>query len=113
MGRMLEMRRDRHANTTILSLSGEVDLHVSGELRQALLNELSQDRDVLIDMEGVGYIDSSGIASMIEGFQRARKAGRRFALARVPESAMRVLRIAQLDRVFLLLDTPDPDFEGR
>jgi anti-sigma B factor antagonist len=113
MGRMLEMWRERYDNTTVLSLSGEVDLHVSAELRQALLDELAQNRDVLIDMKDVGYIDSSGVASMIEGFQRARKAGRRFALARVPESAMRVLRIAQLDRVFLLLNSVDPDFEGR
>lgn len=113
MGRMLEMKRERHGGATVLSLSGEVDLHVSTELRQAILEELSGGRDVLIDLQGVGYIDSSGIASMIEGYQRARQSGRRFALARVPDSAMRVLRIAQLDRVFLMLETLDPTFGAR
>lgn len=110
MARELEMRSERHDGVEVLRLSGEVDLQVSAQLRRALLDRLDGGRDVLVDLNAVTYIDSSGVASLIEAFQRARKDGRRFALARVPDGAMRVLKIAQLDRVFPILPDVDPRF---
>lgn len=107
MARDLEMQSGRHGGVDVLHLAGEVDLEVSSQLRRTLLERIDGKRDLLIDLNGVSYIDSSGVASLIEAFQRARKDGLRFALARVPEGAMRVLKIAQLDRVFPIL--PDID----
>lgn len=107
------MRREQQGATEVLHLEGDVDLQVSAQLRRVLLDTLQRGRDILVDLQAVTYIDSSGIASLIEALQRARRDGRRFALARVPEPAMRVLRIAQLDRVFPILDQVDPSFGRR
>lgn len=104
------MERQRHDGVEVIHLEGDVDLQVSSQLRRVLLDSLRQGLDLLVDMHTVTYIDSSAIASLIEAFQRARKDGRRFALARVPEPAMRVMRIAQLDRVFPIMDRVDPAF---
>ena len=48
----------------------------------------------------VGYIDSSGIAALVEGFQNARGRGQPFELAAVSPSVLAVLKLARLDRVF-------------
>ena len=60
---------------------------------------------VLVDMSGVSYIDSSGVASLVEAFQSARKSQTAFALAEVSEGAMRVLELARLDKVFTIHPT--------
>jgi len=86
----------------VVALHGDVDLQNSPRVRKGLLQCLSQGRNVLVDMGGVTYIDSSGVASLVEAFQTARKAGIRFALVGVSAAAMRVLQLTRLDRVFAI-----------
>jgi anti-sigma B factor antagonist len=59
-------------------------------------------RKVLVDLSGVSYIDSSGVASLVEAFQRAKKSGVEFALVAVNAPALRVLELARLDKVFTI-----------
>jgi anti-sigma B factor antagonist len=94
----------------VVAPHGDVDLAVSQDLRRVLLARAQAGHPVIVDMSGVGYIDSSGIASLIEAFQTARQQQRRFALAAVPERAMRVLKLARLDRVLPVLERVDPSF---
>lgn len=84
----------------IVALQGDVDLESSPTARRVLLDGVARGRDVLVDMSGVAYIDSSGVASLVEAFQNARKKGCGFGLASVSESALRVLQLARLDKVF-------------
>ena len=86
--------------TTVVSLSGDVDLDNSPQVRRALLNAVGEKRAVLVDMSGVSYIDSSGIASLVEAYQSARRGRTAFALVAVSDAAMRVLELARLDQVF-------------
>ncbi|MEO5373386.1 MAG: STAS domain-containing protein [Alphaproteobacteria bacterium] len=92
---------------TVVSLSGEIDLQTSPDVRRFLLKSLSQGKSLVVDMSAVGYIDSSGIASLVEAYQTARKMGLRFALAQVGPSAMRVFQLARLDRVFTIFPSVD------
>jgi len=96
--------------TCILCPQGDVDLAVSQDLRRALLARAKAGHDLIVDMSSVSYIDSSGIASLIEAFQTARQQNLRFALAAVPDRAMRVLKLARLDRVLPLMESVDPTF---
>lgn len=89
----------------VVALQGDVDLQNSPRVRKSLLQCLSEGRNVLVDMAAVTYIDSSGVASLVEAFQTARKAGIRFALVGVSAAAMRVLQLARLDRVFAIHPT--------
>jgi len=84
----------------VVSLSGEVDLESSPRLRELLLGLVRDGRDVLVDLSAVTYIDSSGVASLIEAFQLARRSGPAFALVAPSAAALRVLQLARLDRVF-------------
>lgn len=84
----------------VVALSGEVDLHHSPSARKQLLAQLQAQRPVLVDLAAVEYIDSSGVASLVEGYQLARTSDLEFALVGVSEAVMRVLRLARLDQVF-------------
>jgi anti-sigma B factor antagonist len=86
----------------VIAISGDVDLDSSPKVRDVLLDCVGSKRPVLVDMSGVSYIDSSGVASLVEAHQSARKGKSTFALADVSQSAMRVLELARLDKVFTI-----------
>lgn len=91
--------------STVLSVSGEVDLQTSPELRAAVLQAVEPPAAVVIDLAAVRYMDSSGVASLVEGLQRAREVGVAFVLASPSPSVRRLLDLSRLDRVFTLCET--------
>jgi len=90
---------------TIIALTGEIDLQTSPEAREQLLELLKDRRHVLVDLSGVEYIDSSGIASLVEALQFAKSNGLFFGLVDISEAAQQVIQLARLDKVFALYDT--------
>ena len=91
-------REDR--NYTIIELDGEVDLSCSPDARKQILDCLENAQNLLVDLSRVTYIDSSGVASLVEGYQAARKKALKFGLISVSSAVMNVLRLARLDKVF-------------
>lgn len=91
----------------LVRLKGEVDLSWSREVRQAILSALGATGKVGVELSQVSYIDSSGIAALVEGFQNARGKGQQFGLVAVSKAVMAVLQLARLDRVFPIF--PDLD----
>lgn len=91
---------ERHAAFLLLRLEGEVDLSWSQQVRNELLDALEQRLPVGVELSAVSYIDSSGIAALVEGFQKARTRGCRFALVAVSDAVRAVLELARLDQVF-------------
>jgi anti-sigma B factor antagonist len=88
------------ANWTVLDVRGEVDLSWSQDIRRQVLDALSATPALAVVLNRVSYIDSSGIAALVEGFQQARARGLRFALVAPSPSVTSVLELARLDRVF-------------
>ena len=89
----------------VLSFSGDVDLEHSPRARALLLAAITRGRRLLVDLSGVSYIDSSGVASLVEAFQASRRHGQVFALVSVNAPALRVLELARLDSVFTIYAT--------
>jgi anti-sigma B factor antagonist len=83
----------------VVVLEGDVDLASSPEARKAVLSSLERG-SVMVDLSAVDYIDSSGVASLVEGYQISKDKGVRFGLVGVSESALMVLQLAHLDKVF-------------
>lgn len=84
---------------TVIALRGDVDLHCSPQAREQILKFLGDKRHVMVDLSAVEYIDSSGIASLIEGYQLARRQKLQFGLIGVSDAAMQVLKLARLDKI--------------
>jgi anti-sigma B factor antagonist len=87
----------------VLPLEGEIDLHVSPRVSQ-MLGEMIQSKpsQVVVDLSRVTYVDSSGLAVLIQGMQQVEDYGGRFALAGVQENVLSILETARLDKIFLI-----------
>lgn len=85
----------------VIRAEGEVDLYSSPELRKELKKQIKARTNlVVIDLSGVEYMDSSGVATLIEGLQGLGKVGGHLCLAGLNDSVMQVLKFVHLDKVF-------------
>jgi anti-sigma B factor antagonist len=96
------------ASQKTVPLEGEIDLHVSPRIAAALNAALKEKpRNLVVDLNKVSYIDSSGLAVLIEAMQSVEKYGGKFALAGLQENVKPIFEIARLDQVFRIF--PDVD----
>jgi len=96
----MESRMRKEGGYTILQLEGEVDLSCSPQARKEIMDILKTGQHLLVDLSAVTYIDSSGVASLVEGYQIAKKKKLKFGLVGVSQAALGVLVLARLDKVF-------------
>ncbi len=89
---------------SIVRLSGSVDLEHAPDVRRRLLDAVAQGANVLVDLSAASYIDSSGIACLVEALQKARSEGTDLCLVAISMQARRVLELARLDMVFPIHD---------
>jgi len=90
---------------TILELTGEIDLQCSPKVRKQVLECIQAYHNLLVDLAAVDYIDSSGVATLVEGYQMAKKRKLEFGLLSVSRAAMQVLELARLDQVFPIFES--------
>ncbi len=96
------------ASPNVIPLEGEIDLHVSPRIAATLNAAVKeQPRNLIVDIAKVSYIDSSGLAVLIETMQNVEKYGGKFALVGMQEAVRPIFEIARLDQVFRIF--PDAD----
>jgi anti-sigma B factor antagonist len=101
----MSFRVTEDGKTATVFLTGDIDLERSPAAREMLLATLKKGRPLIVDLAGVGYMDSSGVASLVEAYQKARAASLDFSLARVSSQVLKVLTLARLDKVFSIQST--------
>ncbi|HEY2653616.1 MAG TPA: STAS domain-containing protein [Solirubrobacteraceae bacterium] len=93
-------------DVAIVAISGELDLalcvKVAPDLNAALR---SPARAIVIDLEAVSLMDSSGVALLLNAFRRLDQAGRRLAIALPLGSQRRALEVTALDRQLPIYET--------
>lgn len=93
----------RTGDAFVISPHGDVDMDRSPSLRGALMNA-QRDRPgrIIVDLAGVGYMDSSGVATLVEAVQKGAKAGTRIILCAMNDRVRSIFEIARLDSVFTI-----------
>ena len=99
----MSYRVDTNNDQATVYLDGEIDLDKSPAARAVLLDCVDSHQVVKVNMAAVEYIDSSGIASLVEALQRARGREVAFHLCEVSEATQKVLALARLNKVFSIL----------
>ncbi len=90
---------------SVLDLEGEIDLYRSPEVREELGRLIAAKRTALvINFQKVAYIDSSGLATVIDAFQKMRGYGGKLALASLTKPVRSVFEVARLDQFFKIFD---------
>jgi anti-sigma B factor antagonist len=94
--------------TVIVEVAGDIDLSVSSAFQQSLLKVLDRKpKKVVVNMAGVPYMDSSGVASLVKLLARLRKSGGTMCLVGVSDKVRNVLEITRLDSVFEICATEE------
>jgi anti-sigma B factor antagonist len=93
----------------ILDVSGDIDLANSPAMRKMLLGEIKEKRTpkVLLNLRSVRYIDSSGIASLVEGLKASRDLGSRLILYGLSPAVREVMELSRLQRIFEIYDNEE------
>ncbi|MFJ2261715.1 STAS domain-containing protein [Streptomyces sp. NPDC087844] len=101
MTQRLTLRTRNSPAGAVIELAGDLDHHSAPEVRAALPGvDLLPGRQLVLDLGGVTFCDSSGITALIAARNHALAAGAGIALAAVPEPVSRIFRIVGLDQVF-------------
>jgi anti-sigma B factor antagonist len=86
---------------TLVTIEGDIDLYSSPELRKALLAAVPKAANgVVVHLGAVSYMDSSGVATLVEGLRSATQHGKSFVLVAPSTAVTKVLELARLDSVF-------------
>ena len=102
---MFELENQRE-NCVLLRVMGDVTIHTSPRLREQLKPLFSaQMKEVHVALDGVDFMDSSGIATLVEGLQWGRLTGGRFVLSGLRKNVRDVFSLAKLDTVFEIMDS--------
>ena len=100
------IREERTSDVLICVLDGEVNINTSPDLRKEFDTIIrNNEKKVLIDFSNVSYIDSSGLATLIEMLQRLRKSGGAMRLASMSQKVKNVFEITKLAKLFAIADT--------
>ncbi|MFG2617280.1 STAS domain-containing protein [Streptomyces sp. NPDC048507] len=99
-----------HTHTTpagpVVELAGDLDHHSAPQVRALLPGlELRAGQQLVVDLSGLTFCDSSGITVMIAARNHAVGARADIVLAAVPDRVHRIFRIVGLDRVFTTYPT--------
>jgi anti-sigma B factor antagonist len=84
----------------VVSLRGELDVADAARVAAALAQVAARARQVIVDLEGLEFIDSSGLAALVRARKHARLAGGDLLLAAPQRQVLRVLAITRLADVF-------------
>lgn len=95
----LDVRTER--GIPVLEVSGEVDIYTAPKLREKLVELVEGGSPrIVVDLEGVGFMDSTGLGSLVAGLKRVKEREGEMALVCTRDPVLKVLGITGLDRVF-------------
>ena len=90
----------------IVAIHGRVTVDNSGEMRAALRSALrKKPAELWVDLSGLSYTDTSGLATLVEAFRTANKQSTRLVLMGIHGQPQYLLEITRLDRLFRLRGT--------
>ncbi|NBS55221.1 anti-sigma factor antagonist [bacterium] len=102
----MEITEKSEKNVLVLAIQGEIDLHVSPSLRAALKAKAqAKTPRLLLNFAEVGYIDSSGLATLIEYYQSARSFQGKFGLCCLNLSVRSSFELVRLTEVFSIFSS--------
>jgi anti-sigma B factor antagonist len=96
------------ANRSVLNLSGELDLATVGELEDALRTRLEGGEDVVVDLRGLAFMDSSGVRALVAAHQSAAGGNGSLTIVRAPRGTEvdRVIDVSGIATALGMVDEP-------
>jgi anti-sigma B factor antagonist len=91
---------------TTVSPAGEIDLATVDLVREAVERESEAGDDIVLDLRGVGFMDTSGLRYVLELNERAGSEAFGFRIIRGPRAVQRVFEVSGLESRLVFVDDP-------
>src|SRR3989442_15394295 len=102
----LSIETERIGDVVVLHVAGEVDVFTAPQLREALVGAIEDGcRDVVVDLQGVDFLDSTGLGVLVAGLKRVRQYGGHLLLGCTREPILKILDITGLVQVLKVYDS--------
>jgi len=109
----LELVVEKRKKYTILKITGDVDLYSSPQVRKQIIPLVNKKHAVLlVDFSNVTYMDSSGVATLVEALQLTNRNGGKLRLFNLGQPIKDVFELSRLDRVFEIYNDEQEAFAG-
>ena len=100
----LSIETEKLGEAVVLHVAGEVDVFTAPQLREALVGAIEEgSRDVVVDLQGVDFLDSTGLGVLVAGLKRVRQYGGDLSLVCTREHILKILDITGLVKVLKVL----------
>ena len=110
----LTLSTREEGDRTVVVVGGEIDVYTAPKLREQLVDLVNAGRyNLVIDMEGVDFLDSTGLGVLVGGLKRVRAHDGSLRLVCTQERILKIFRITGLTKVFPLHDTVDEAVSAR
>jgi len=104
----MDFEMSDYRGNKVISLAGEIDMHSSPVLREKLLAVIrDRPQRLIVNFSNVSYIDSSGIATFVEGLKHIKAYSGRLQLSEIPKPIMEIFSFSKLDKVFEICGSTD------
>jgi len=99
----LDIKTERTDGSCVITVAGEVDVYTSPTLKREIARVMDDGcDDVIVDLEKIGFIDSSGLGVLVSSLRAVREQGGTMRLVCTSDSILKIFRITGLDKVFPL-----------
>lgn len=93
---------------TVISVAGEIDVYTAPKLRDQISELVAAGNyDLVLNLEGVEFLDSTGLGVLVGGLKRVRAHDGSLRLVCTQERLLKIFRITGLAKVFAIYDSPD------
>src|SRR5881397_4268764 len=104
----LELETTQRDGVAVLTLRGEIDVYTAPRMRQAIVDLVDAgSRNIVIDMEKVDFLDSTGLGVLVEGLKRVRTRGGDLSLVVTQDKIVKIFEITGLNKAFSLYASLD------
>lgn len=101
-----EIKTERSGALCVVTIAGEVDVYTAPQLKTSLIEQIEDGcTDLLVDLRGVSFIDSSGLGVLIGVLRRTKEGSGTIRLVCSRGNVMKVFRITGLDKVFPIFES--------
>ena len=99
----LKLDKSLHQGVDVISISGEVDLYTASALKEMTYEVLDTGvSNIILDMTGLDFMDSSGLGVLVGTLKRVRSAGGSLWLICDRDNLLKIFRLTGLDKVFTI-----------
>ncbi|EJW21316.1 hypothetical protein IMCC14465_11120 [alpha proteobacterium IMCC14465] len=98
----------KNAEELILTLSGDIDLEITPDVKNDLSENLDDISKLEIDGCLVNYIDSSGVSILVIAMQSCKQKNIDFSISKASDELMRVIQLAHLDKLLTIDEMTGP-----